>query len=267
MENPQNDSVDLKAHKIRQALYATIGWTYQSPGQDPAIIQDMKKWRMIECRSGRFDFHASLSGIGGTGQAFHIADVTDQQTSEKLGGFRGAVISFKRDKAFAGRTIIAADKGVYNPTTVDLMSRTPFNDPNFEKIFEVYSDHEDDARALFTSSLLHKMTLFSQETLGQKLQACLVGDEIHFALEIDDNFSFATHPESTGMKFVRDLVIEAGSICVILEKLHCIQASLGRQDTQEEKKIRLEYYKKCLAKMMEVAKRLSAEKSKTGQAA
>jgi len=267
METPRDDSVEMKVHKVRQALYATIGWTYQSPGQQPAIIQDLKKWRMIDCRSGRFDFHGSLSGIGGTGQAFRIADVTDADHPGQRTGFRGAIISFKQDKAFEGRTIIAVDKGVYNPTTVDLMARIPFADVNFEKIFEVYSDHDADGLSMFTSGLLQKMTAFSRETLGQKLQACLKDDEIHFALEIDDQFSFSKQPDSSGAKFVRDLVIEAGSICVILEKLHCIQASLGRVDTAEEKRTRLDYYKKCLSKMMEVARKLNVDLNESGRAA
>lgn len=257
----------MNVHEIRTALYKSIGWTYQSPGQEPAVIQNLKKWRMIECRSGRFDFHGSLSGIGGNGQAFRIADVMDSEMPRQTPGFRGAIISFKQPTAFSGRTIIATDKEVYNPTTIDLMARIPFESVSFEKIFEVYSDEAEEARTLFTSGLLKKMTVFSEETLGQKLQACLLGDEIHFALDIQKSFSFATAPESTGPKFIRDLVIEAGSICVILEKLYCIQASLGQADTKLDKAARLDYYKKCLSKMMETAKTLDGGRRDQGQAA
>lgn len=258
---------EMDVHEIRAALYKSIGWTYQSPGQEPAITPSLKKWRMVDCRSGRFEYNGSLSGLGGNGQAFRIADVTDVELPNRRPGFRGAIISFKQSTAFKGRTIVATDKGVYNPTTIDLMSRIPFESDDFEKIFEVYSDHVDEARELFTSGLLKKMTTFSQETLGQKLQACLWGEEVHFALEIQESFSFSKTPDSTGSKFVRDLVIEAGSICVILERLYCIQASLGQADTKQDKQSRLDYYKKCLSKMMETAKNLDRDRRVQGQAA
>ena len=222
---------------------------------------------MIECRSGRFEFHGSLSGIGGNGQAFRIADVIDGDMPGQKKGFRGAIISFKQSSEFKGRTIVATDKGVYNPTTIDLMARIPFESDSFENVFEVYSDDAEEAQTLFTSGLLRKMISFSRETLGQKIQASLIGKEIHFALDIDESFSFSKEPKSSGSKFIRDLVIEAGSICVILEKLYCIQASMGQSDTPQDKTIRLDYYKKCLSKMMETAKTLEADPKDQGQAA
>ncbi len=257
----------MDVHEIRSKLYQSIGWTYSSPGQEPGIIENLKKWRMIDCRSGRFDFHGALTGIGGNGQAFRIADVTDATAQGQKTGFRGAIVSFRQAERFKGRTIVATDKGVYNPTTIDLMSRVPFDCTGFEKMFEVYSDQQDEARTLFTSGFMRRMTVFSQETLGQRLQACLLGEDIHFALDIDDQFSFSKTPESEGAAYVRDLVIEAGSICVILEKLYSIQAKLGVTETKQDKQARLAYYKKCLSKMMETAKTIAAEQARQGQAA
>lgn len=256
----------MDVHQIRTELFRSIGWTYQSPGQDPAVIQDMKKWRMLDCRSGRFEFPGSLSGIGGNGQAFRIAEVLDGKSFGDKSGFNGVIVSFKQERTFEGRTIIAVDKGVYNPTTIDLMPRIPFACEDFEKMFEVYSDQPKLAQSVFTSGFLEKMTIFSQETLGRKLQACLLGDEIHFALENQEKFSFSRPPEGVGNTYIKNMIVEAASICVILEKLYCIQASIGRVDSREDKQIRLDYYKKCLSKMMQIAKAISNETQK-GQAA
>jgi len=258
----------MSVHEIRTALFKSIEWTYTSPGQAPDVLGLMQKWRMIDARSGQFEFHGNLSGLGGNGQAFRIVDVTDSDMPGRDAGFRGAIISFKQANHFEGRTIIKTDMGVYNPTTVDLMQRVPFSDDKFEHIFEVYSDHSTEAEALFTSGLVKKLTNFSRETLGRKIQACCLGDEIHFALDIDDNFSFSKGPkQKNASKFVRELVVEAGSICVILEQLYCIQASLGRADTAEEKQKRLAYYKKCLSKMMDTANSLTATAAQQGEAA
>ena len=257
----------MDVHNLRSRLFRSIGWTYEAPGRELDVVQKLRRWRMLEPRSGIFEYHGTLTGIGGNGQAFRIADVRDSELGERTPGFRGCVVSFRQTQSFSGRTIIAEDKGVFNPTTVDLMTRIPFDSQSFEKMFEVYSDHEYEARSLFNSGFLEKMTQFSRETMGQKLQSCLLDDEIHFALNIDDKFSFARAPESSGRKFIRDLVIEAGSVCVVLEKLFCIQASLGREDTAQDKQMRLKYYKKCLSKMMETAKTLDNEMLNQGQAA
>lgn len=256
----------MDVHQIRTELYRAIGWTYQSPGQMPDIVQDMRKWRMIDCRSGRFEFPGSLSGIGGNGQGFRIAEVSDIPSFGDQTGFQGVIVSFKQERAFKGRTIIAVDKGVYNPTTIDLMPRIPLACDDFEKMFEVYSDQPDLAQSIFTSGFLKKMTVFSQETLGKRLQASLLGDEIHFVLENQEKFSFARPPQGAGNIYIKNLIVEAASICVILEKLYCIQASIGRVDSREDKQIRLDYYKKCLSKMMQIAKTISTETQK-GQAA
>lgn len=248
----------MDVHQIKAELYRAIGWTYQSPGQQPAVIQEMTKWRMMDCRSGRFEYPGSLSGLGGNGQGFRIAEVIDEQSFGDKTGFKGVIVSFKQENAFSGRTLVAVDKGVYNPTTIDLMPRIAFACEDFESMFEVYSDQPELAQNLFTSGFLEKMTIFSQETLGRKLQACFLGDEIHFALENNEKFSFSESLETQAVPS-KSLIVEAASICVILEKLFCIQASLGRQDSREDKQIRLDYYKKCLSKMMEKAKTLSVD--------
>jgi len=266
MEKRRENSTET-IHGVRQTLYKSIGWNYRSPGDRPEILENLKKWRMIGSNPGGFEFHGSLSGIGANGQAFRIADVTDTGFASREKLFKGAIISFKQAELFVGRTIVNADKGVYNPTTIDLMTRIAFKDADFENMFEVYSDGKDSAETLFTSGFLQKMTVLSQETLGRRLQSCLIGDEIHFILDIDESFSFSkTYDQAAPTKFKRELVVEAGSICVLLEQLYAIQACLGNHDTAKDRQDRLAYYKKRLSKMMETAKTLNISDLKNTQA-
>ena len=166
-------------------------------------------------------------------------------------GFQGVLMSFRQLEAFSGRTVIAEDRGVYNPTTLDLMPRIEFPDQNFEKMFEVYSDDEEATRLLFTHDFIEKMTVFSRQTMGQDLQSCWVGDEIHFALNIGERFAFSKVSEAQTIEHLKkELLIEAGQVCMLLEKLFSIQASIGSQDDRDTKAKRLSCYKSCLEKML-----------------
>lgn len=257
METRREISDISSVHQVRQILYGAVGWKYGSPGIIPDILSDLRKWRMVETKSGGFSFAGTLTGIGANGQAFRIADVTAEEVPGRDPGFQGAIISFRQAQSFTGRTIIVEDKGVYNPTTIDLMMRVPVHSERFENIFEVYSDSPATSADLVTSGFIEKMTDFSRETLGRKLQSCLIENEVHFALDIDGSFSFSKAPDlGSETKIKRDIIIEAGSICVLLEKLYSIQASLGRADSVNDRKVRLTYYKKCLSKMMAHAKTL-----------
>lgn len=268
METRRDITKTASVNGIRQALYASVGWTYRSPGDHPDILASFEKWRLVASKTGPFELPGTLTGLGGNGQAFRIANVTAPEIPGQAAGFKGVIVSFTQAQTFTGRTIIAEDKGVYNPTSVDLMTRVPFQSETFEKVFEVYSDSRDEAERIITSGFIDSMTVFSQETLGRKLQSCLMGSEVHFALDIDENFSFAKTPDmSSRPKMMRDIIVEAGSICVMLEKLYCIQASIGQTDTAEDKRIRLEYYRKCLSKMMERSKTLDVAALAQGQAA
>lgn len=248
--------------ELRQFLYGVVGWQFHAPGSAPDIMGNLSKWRMITSKSGEFDYNGTLSGVGFGGQAFRIADVTAAplpgRIEAKDAGFHGVIVSFRQSKPFVGRTIVAEDKDVYNPTSIDLMQRVPFDCPDFEHVFEVYGDCEDEARAVITSGLVKRLTEFSQLTFGQKAQCVLTESDVHFALHIEDNFQFSKEMSCPSFASAKKAILtEAGNICVLFEKLYRIQASIGKLDTPEAAKQRLDYYQSCLLKMIEAGKPLT----------
>jgi len=241
--------------KLRQHLYGVVGWQFQAPGLGPAILSDLKKWRMVSSKSGEYDYNGTLTGVGFAGQAFRIADVSAAplpgRDSTVDSGFRGVLISFRQNQPFKGRTIIAEDKGVFNPTTIDLMQRIPFDCVDFEHFYEVYSDCEVEANRVITGGMVKQLTEFSGLTFGQKAQCILTGQDVHFALQIDDRFHFSRVLEEQSFeKAKRAVLTEAGNICVLFEQLFRIQACIGETDQRSKAKQRLEFYKQRLKEMI-----------------
>ncbi|NNE57902.1 MAG: DUF3137 domain-containing protein [Hellea sp.] len=268
MDKPVIAGNMLSFTKLRQHLYGEIGWTFKEPGRRPEILSNLEKWRMIKSYVGGYDFNGTLTGIGFDGQPFQIHDLSVPDIPGEIQSnsyFRGVIVSLRQANLFSGRTIIAEDKGVYNPTTVDLMQRIKFESDDFEHIFEVYSDCYDEASQVITSGMVKRLTNFSQLNYCRKVQCVLDGPDVHFILRLGNNFSFSQQLPSGNFDAAKKGVIaEAGNICILFEQLFRIQACIGQIDSSEASKSRLAFYKKCLVKMLDAAKNME---SGTGRSA
>ncbi len=253
-------------HAFRHAVYGALGWEYRAPSLPPNALMPLQAWRMITSRSGMFKCRGSLTGTGYNGQSFSIVDVTAKQrdadyikTEESAltenYGFRGVVVSLSHPVQFAGRTIIMQDKGVFNPTTVDRMKRVGFASSEFERIFEVYSDDQVEARALISPDLMERMIGFSQELLGHRLQCVFLGKQMHLALDIDDTFEFSHDYNPPHFERTKNIFLsEAGTVCILLEKLQALQSVIGRDGSSGADQKRKAFY---LSELDRLAKILS----------
>ncbi len=253
----------LGSHEIRTTLYKALNWTYISDGQPLDFVQNLIKWRMLSPKLLGLEYNGMLAGLGYDGQAFRIVNFSDvkptplsaDDSTQSYNEDSYVLVSFRQPKTYQGRTIIVEDKGIYNPTTIDLMQRVAFVCETFEQDFEVYSDNKDEAEMLITSGLIEKMKIFRRELLGQTIQACIWDNEIHFLLKTGNLLKFSDQLEANSFAIAkRAIIVEAGTICTLLEQLFCLQASLGTPDTKEAKQKRLNYYEKCLLKMVNQAK-------------
>jgi len=254
-------------HAFRHAVYGALGWEYRAPSLPPSALMPLQAWRMITSRSGMFKCRGALTGTGFNGQSFSIVDVTAKQreadyikteetTLSENHGFRGVIVSLSHPASFAGRTIIMQDKGVFNPTTVDRMKRVGFASSEFERIFEVYSDDQVEARALITPDLMERMIGFSQELLGHRLQCVFLGNQMHLALDIDDTFEFSHDYDPPEFERTKNIFLsEAGTVCILLEKLQALQAVIGRDGRAGADQSRKTHY---LSELDRLAKILSS---------
>lgn len=104
--------------------------------------------------------------------------------------YRGAIIMFTFNKPFKGRTLVKKDKGLIGNFTQawlkkdksiigkfaqevsDVrMSRVELEDPEFEKIFQVYGSDQVESRYLLTTSFMERLKKLTQFFGGDQVEA------------------------------------------------------------------------------------------------
>jgi len=108
--------------------------------------------------------------------------------------FRGLLAEFTFPKTFVGRTIITTDGGVIGNFFSGFGSkgeRIRLEDPRFEKLFEVHSDDQVEARYLLTPTFMERICELA-DLVGGKLQLALVGQRLLLTVNGgDDRFEGA----------------------------------------------------------------------------
>jgi len=103
----------------------------------------------------------------------------------KVKTFRGVVIMMKFNKEFSGRTIVKHDLGMIGNFSRKLaenrlkdMEKVALEDPEFEKIFEVYSTDQTEARYLLTTSFMERLKNLSNFFSAKKIEASFYNDAL-----------------------------------------------------------------------------------------
>ncbi len=103
--------------------------------------------------------------------------------------FRGQCLRFQFPKKFHGRTLVTRDAGWFNRFGGGGgMQRAKLEDPRFEKIFEVYTTDQVEARFLLTPDLMQKLVDMEEAFHGGGVKCCFDGGEMFITLEGGDLF-------------------------------------------------------------------------------
>lgn len=85
--------------------------------------------------------------------------------------FKGICILFEMNKNFKGRTVVLKDSGMFNMfNRVSGLQNVKLEDLRFEKVFEVYSDDQIEARYLLTSAFMERMLKLRDLYEGKSIQ-------------------------------------------------------------------------------------------------
>lgn len=101
--------------------------------------------------------------------------------------FEGLVLQIAVPRPFAGRTVIAADRGGFGNRLVGLFAvpgrceRLRFDDPDFESLFEVYTDDRAEAEALLVPQVRQSLVALSRDT-GSRLRAAFADGQFLLSL-------------------------------------------------------------------------------------
>ncbi|MEQ9435349.1 DUF3137 domain-containing protein [Hyphomonas sp.] len=103
--------------------------------------------------------------------------------------FKGQCLRFQFDKTFYGRTLVTRDAGFFNRFGGGKgMQRAMLEDPEFERIFEVYTTDQVESRYLLTPDLMQKLVDLEKTFHGGKLKCCFDSGELFITLQGSDLF-------------------------------------------------------------------------------
>jgi hypothetical protein len=130
------------------------------------------------------------------GVKFHMHETTlstknDKGQSHRV--FSGLILKFEFPKAFHGRTILLKDGGTFGNflTGKDFngLAHIALEDPEFEKLFQVFGSDQIEARVLLTTAFMERIlklaTLRSKN--GGQVQAIFQEKELVLAIRSDQN--------------------------------------------------------------------------------
>ena len=104
--------------------------------------------------------------------------------------FDGIFISFSFPKQFNGKTVIYKDMGRIGNWFKDAFSdleQVALEDPQFESIFEVYSNDQIEARYLLTPSFMERLKALVDNFEGRKLECCFFENMLVIKMSVREN--------------------------------------------------------------------------------
>jgi len=270
---------------LRQYIYEALGWSYRPNVGAPGILMALQAASMMHSATGAFKFRGEVLGQGYKGQKFELVDVTahsipklntrktdwnwggvqdeeheylsrfDATNTDMRGGYEGIVLSMPHHDKFLGHTIIRRDLGKHNPAQINGLKRVGFASLEFERKFEVYSNDQVEARFLLSPDFVERLTDFAEDYMGRNVQCVFAGNRFHVALEIDDRFDFSRDFKAFNYQEAATSIInEVGGVFYLLEKVHGLQARIGREGAAAADKARGVFYRGLLQSLIPVIK-------------
>lgn len=141
------------------------------PGWDRAKYEDLITGRRREVDFELFEAHLEEKRT--------TRDSRGNTRTTWVTVFKGQCLRLDFHKTFYGRTLVTRDAGLFNRFGGGRgMQRAGLEDPEFERIFEVYTTDQVESRYLLTPDLMQKLVDMERTFKGGKLKACFDGGEM-----------------------------------------------------------------------------------------
>lgn len=178
---------------LMSSICRFLGWEYSEDGGAFAPFVQFTKLGLLSNRFDRVSFEDWVTAIA-HGTAFEFCE-THMETHHKTKNgdswrtiFRGQLLVLNLDRKFLGETIVLRDKGMFNSERKGVLKRVGLVDPIFEKIFEVYSTDQVEARYLLTPTFMQKLVDLEQSVDGKKIRFAFSGGKLLIAVETENRF-------------------------------------------------------------------------------
>ncbi len=98
--------------------------------------------------------------------------------------FQGILIRLKMNKNFEGQTLVLKDAGFLNRfKKFSALERVTLEDPKFEKIFEVYSSNQIEARYLLTPLFMERIEKLKNLYQGRSIELSFLNNHVLIAVQ------------------------------------------------------------------------------------
>jgi hypothetical protein len=144
--------------------------------------------------------------------------------------FGGVCILFEMNKNFKGRTVVLKDRGIIGNAInkVNGLQNVKLEDSRFEKVFEVYSDDQIEARYLLTTAFMERMLKLRDLYEGKSIQFCFDNNTLLLAIPTKQNmFEANSFFGSNADKKRVDLVFEQFYTVFSIVKLLKLNQRIG----------------------------------------
>lgn len=150
------------------------------------------------------------------------------RSREEVKVFQGVFVVTSCNKKFKGSTVIHADKGFLNAvSSVGGLERVKLEDPVFERIFEVYSSDQVEARYLLTTAFMDRLVRIACKNKNFSLTCSFENGKIHFGfVSSKDWFEIPLHKPATDIRNYQAILMELASILSVADALR-LDENLG----------------------------------------
>ncbi len=150
----------------------------------------------------------------------HLTDVSKSNrtglTTDEKTVFKGLFICFKSFKNFKHKTIIKKETNFSSKgnKTVNL------EDPEFEKLYQVTSDDQIEARYLITPAFMNRMVELNQKEIGKTMTISFAEGNVNIATSADkDWFELSLFKPATNIENYRNILLELITVFSIIDTL------------------------------------------------
>ena len=104
--------------------------------------------------------------------------------------FKGIMITLSMNKKFKAKTVVRKDSGVIGnwfTKKFSSLKNVKLEDPHFEKMFEVYSDDQVEARYLLTVTFMERLLELTSSFGSKSIECCFYNKELFMMIPIKKN--------------------------------------------------------------------------------
>jgi hypothetical protein len=188
----QNLGDRMKAGALA-AISEAIGVTYAGDGS-PATMPRFRRLDLVPSHDrAKFEdfFHGARQGCAFDLWEAHLEDETRDKDGHRsyTTVFRGVMMRIAFPKKFLGVTVVRRDAGIFNGLRgLGDMKPVGLGDSRFERIFEVYSNDQVEARYLVHPVFMERLMAIESAYGGKRIRCAFEEGDLLVALETGDKF-------------------------------------------------------------------------------